>query len=144
VLRAFAVAVGPVRGHARLGHLVHLAGEDLQLVPLAVAARDRGVDRTVAVRLRLADIVLEPPRNRAPATVDRAEDAVAVTLVGADHPEPVDVGEAREGQLFLLHLSPDRAVLLGAAKAVGLVPVLVQFRPDVGGDQWYLAARILS
>ncbi len=50
LLRAHAVTVGPVGGDARLGHLVHLAGADLHLDPLAVAARNRRVDRAVAVR----------------------------------------------------------------------------------------------
>jgi hypothetical protein len=35
---AHAFAVGPMRGDARLGHLVHLARADLHLDPLAVAA----------------------------------------------------------------------------------------------------------
>ena len=44
VLGAHALAVGPVRGHASLGHFMHLTGADLHLNPLAVAARHRGMD----------------------------------------------------------------------------------------------------
>jgi hypothetical protein len=131
---ALAVAIGPVRGDACLGHLVHLAGADLHLDPLAVAARDGGVDRAVAVRLGLADIVLEPPRHGAPALMDHTEDTVAVGLGVADHPEAVDVGESREGQFLLAHLAPDRIGLLGAAVDIGLDAVLLQLGADVGGD----------
>ena len=38
IFRAYAVAVGPVGGDARLRHVVHLAGADLHLHTLAVAA----------------------------------------------------------------------------------------------------------
>ena len=67
VLEALAVAVGPVRRDAGLGDRMHLGGADLHLDALAVAARDGGVDRAVAVRLRLADVVLEPARAPPPS-----------------------------------------------------------------------------
>ena len=131
---AHAIAVGPMGGNAGFGHLVHLAGADLHLDPLAVAARDGGVDRPVAVRFRLADVILEPARHGAPALVDDAQDPVAILFRGADHAEAVDVGQAREGQVLLLHLAPDRVGLLGAAIDIGLDLRLFQFGADIGGD----------
>ncbi len=96
VLGRHAVAVGPVRGDAGLGDLVHLAGADLHLDPLAVAPRDRRVDRAVAVRLGLADVVLEAPRHRAPAAMDGTKRAVAGVFAAGDDAEAVDVGEPGE------------------------------------------------
>jgi hypothetical protein len=124
VLDPDAVAVGPMRGNARFGHVMHLAGADLHLDPFAVAARHGGVDRPVAVRFGLADVILEPPRHRAPALVDRAEDAVAIILGAGDDAEAVDVGQARKGEILFLHLAPDRKGFLGAAKDIGLSPCL--------------------
>ena len=53
--------VGPVRGDAELGHLVHVAGADLHLDLAPLRADDGGVQRAVAVGLGRADEVLEAP-----------------------------------------------------------------------------------
>ena len=134
VLEALAVAVGPVGGDAGLGDGVHLAGADLHLDALAVAARDGGVDRAVAVRLRLADVVLEAAGHRAPALVDGAEGGVAVADRVGDDAEAVDVGEAGEGLLLLLHLAPDRVGLLLAPDDLGVDLGLAEDGADVLGD----------
>ena len=119
VLARHAVAVGPVRGHARLCDLVHLARADLHLHPLGVAPRDGGVDRAVAVGLGLRDVVLEPARHRAPAAVDRAERAIARLVGLGDDPKAEDVRQALEGQVLLLHLAPDGIGQLGPALHLG-------------------------
>ena len=134
VLRPHAVAIGPVRRHPGFGHLVHLAGADLDFYLLAVTPRYGGVDRAVAVRLGLADVILEPPRHRLPALMDRTEDHVAILHVLGDHPKPVDIGQTRKAQTLLLHLAPDRIGLLGPAEHVGLDADLVEFMTDIMGD----------
>ena len=79
---AFAVfrllLVRPVRRQPVFGEIVHLAGADLDLDPVPVRTDHRGVDRAIAVRLRQADIVLEPAGTDPPGAMNRAERAVAV------------------------------------------------------------------
>ena len=92
------------------------------------------MDRAVAVRLRLADVVLEPPRHRPPAQVHGAERDVAVADRAGDDPEAVDVGEPVEALLLLLHLAPDRVGLLLATDDLGLDAGLAEHGADVLGD----------
>ena len=134
VLGPHAIAVGPVCCNACLGHFVHLPGADLHLHSLAVATADRRVDRAIAVRFRLADVILEPPRNRFPTLVNRAEHTVAIILGLGNHTEPVDVGQPAKGQLLVLHLSPDRIGLFRPPIDLRLDPVLFQNRINVVGD----------
>ena len=135
------VAVGPVGGHPGLGHLVHLAGADLDFHALAVAPRYGGVDRAVAVGLGLADIVLEAARDGAPALVNGAEDGIAVLFRLGDDAEAVDVGETREPLVLFLHLAPDRIGFLGAAIDIRFYPELVEFLAHVAGDLLHHIAR---
>ena len=78
--RRYPVAGDPVHGRGADQH-AH------QLTALAVAAADqhRGVQRTVHVVLRHADVVAEPLLDRAPAAVQRAERDVAVGLGPVHH-----------------------------------------------------------
>ena len=134
VLRPHAVAVRPVGRHAGLGNLVHRLGPDLDLDPLGVAPGDGRVKRTVPVRLRLADVVLEPARHRAPPPVHRAQRGVAVRIGADDQPEPVDVGKPGEPHLLLLHLAPDGVRLLCAPEHPGLDPGFLELLLHVGRD----------
>ena len=134
VFGTHAVAVGPMRRHARLGHVMHLAGANLYLDPLAIAPRHRGVDRAITVGFWLADIILEPPRHRAPTLVDGAKRAVAVFLRAGNDAEPINVGEAGKALILLLHLAPDRIGFLRATKDFSLNARLFQLQPHVAGD----------
>jgi hypothetical protein len=58
--------VAPVGGDARLRHLVHLVGPDLDLERLRLGADDRGVQALIHVRLGHGDVVVELARHRAP------------------------------------------------------------------------------
>ena len=134
VFAAHTVAIGPMRRHPGFRHIVHLASADLHLDPFAVPARNGGMDRPVAVAFRLANVILEPPRHRAPALMDRAQRTIAVFLVQRDDPEPVDIREPGKSLLLFLHLAPDRIGLLGATEYLGLDSRLFQFLAHVAGD----------
>ena len=73
------VLVLPVGGDTVFGAVVHRVGADLDLDGLAVGADDRRVQRLVHVHLRGGDVVLEPPRHRAPPGVQCAEHRITVT-----------------------------------------------------------------
>ncbi|EKD60839.1 MAG: hypothetical protein ACD_54C00527G0001 [uncultured bacterium] len=130
-----------MRSDAGLVDLVHLAGADLHLDPLAVAARHRGMDRAIAVGFRLAQVILEPPRHRPPALVDHAQNAVTIGDRGADDAETVDVGQPRKRQILFLHLAPDRVGFLGAAINIGVDLHLFQLGADIGGDLMHHITR---
>ena len=98
------------------GNIMHLTGADLHFNPLAVAARNGGVNRAISVGLGLADVILEPARNRTPALMDDPQCPVAVLFVPGNDAEPIDIGETRERLLFLLHLAPNGIRLLGASE----------------------------
>ena len=72
-----ALLVGPVRRHAELGQLVHVAGADLHLDLAPLRPDDRGVQRAVAVGLGRADEVLEAPGQHVVGAVDDAQGRVA-------------------------------------------------------------------
>ena len=121
---------------------MHFAGADLHFNPFAITPRNRGVNAAIAVVFGLAQIVFEPPRNRAPALVDHPQDAVTITDRITDHPKAVDVGQPRERQIFLLHLAPDRIGFLRATINIGLDVHLFHFPQDIGGDLMHHIARL--
>jgi hypothetical protein len=71
-----------VRGHAGLGHQVHLLGADLELDVDAGGPDQRGVQRLVAVDLGDGDVVLEAARHRLVQLVQHAQRGVAVMMSG--------------------------------------------------------------
>ena len=131
-----------MRGHARLGDLVHRPGADLNLDALAVAPRHRGVDASVSVRFGLADVILEPPRHGAPALVDRAKRAIAILFGLGDHAKAVDIRQPREPFFLFLHLAPDRMRFLGASEHLGVDAGAVQFAAHVAGDAFHHVAGL--
>ena len=75
-LRVFLVA--PVRGDAVVRRAMHVARADLNFVELLPRAEHRRMQRLVAVRLRLRDVVLDALLHRRPPVVNDAERVVAV------------------------------------------------------------------
>ena len=107
--RRLLVLVDPVRRDAVLGHVVHVGGADLHLDLLVarLAQRDAGVQAAVAVRLRRADVVLEPARDHRERGMHRPERGVASLPRGDDDAERHDVGQLLERHVAALHLLPD-------------------------------------
>ena len=58
--------VTPVRGHAVLGHAVHLVGADLDLHRFATRPHDSRVQRLIEVELGDGDVVLEASAHGGP------------------------------------------------------------------------------
>ena len=73
--------------------------------------------------------------------MDHPQRAVAVRDRLADHAKAVDVRQAREFQILLLHLAPDRIGLLGAAKDIRLDLLALQLGADIGGDLMHHVTR---
>src|SRR5262249_21029300 len=129
-----ALLVAPVRGNAELGHLVHLAGADLHLDPLALGPDYARVQRAVLVGFRRRDVVLEPPGHHGVVAVDHAERVVAL-LDSVDHDtEGHDVGELLEAHILALHLAPDRIGRLFATGDLRLDAAVAQGFLELGDD----------
>ncbi len=65
--------IGPVRGYAELGDLVHPLGTNLHLDRLPLKTDDGGVQRLIAVGFGNRHVILKAARNRRPDRVDDAE-----------------------------------------------------------------------
>ncbi len=123
-----ALLIGPVRGDAHLGDIVHLAGADLHLDAQAMRADDAGVERLVVVGLRGRDEVLEAARDHRIAAVQHAQRLVAGRHVIDHDAERHDVRKLLELDLLLLHLAPDRiGRLLAAGNGAGDALLLQHF-----------------
>jgi len=73
-----ALLVAPVRRDAELRRFVHLVRPDLHFQRLRVEGHHRRVQRLVQALLRISDVVVERPRQRAPHPVHDTERGVAV------------------------------------------------------------------
>ena len=102
-----AFLVPPMRGDAVLGMLVHLDGADLHFQRLALGTDDGRVQRTVAVGLRLRDVVVELAGKGGPDVVDDAERGIAVANVVDEDAHGADVVERVDPHLLAPHLVPD-------------------------------------
>ena len=76
--------VFPVRGNTVFRIGVHFPCPDLHLERDALLAKHGGMQRLIAVRLRIRDIILEAVRDRAEHIVNQTEHAVAF-IVGRDN-----------------------------------------------------------
>jgi len=122
--------VEPVRGHARLGHLVHLGRADLHLHGRAEGPEQRRVQRLVAVRLGDGDVVLELAGDGLVERVQRPEREVAGGHVRHEDAEAVDVEHLGERDVLLLHLLVDGGDVLLAPVHLRVDPELLQPRLD--------------
>ena len=64
--------VAPVRGDAEVRCSVHVARANLDLVQLPARTEDRRVERLIAVRFWLRDVILDALLHRRPLIVDDA------------------------------------------------------------------------
>ena len=102
----------PVRRDPVLGPLVHVEGADLDLNGLATRTDDRRVQRLVQIELGHRNVVLEAPRNRVPAPVQRTQYPVAVLDGLHQHAHRDQIEDLIKGLPAHDHLLIDRIVTL--------------------------------
>ena len=95
-------------------------GADLELDRFDVRPQHGGVQRLVEVELRHRDVVLEPARQRVPASVQHAQRGVAVPLMVDQDAQPDQVVDLEEVAAPDDHLLIDRVVVLRPAVDRGL------------------------
>ena len=130
-----ALLVAPVRRDPQLGLGVHLAGADLHLQGPAARPDHRGVQRPVAVRLGVGDVVVELAGDMRPQPVHGAERRIALGLGVHEHAQRPQVEQLLDAGLLdaerlALHLAPDAVDVLGAAGHLGIDPLA----PEPGAD----------
>ncbi|CFN99575.1 Uncharacterised protein [Bordetella pertussis] len=126
VERQVGILVEPVRGHAFLGDVVHVARAELELHRRAIRTHQRGVQGLVAVDLGDGDVVLELARHGPVQLVQRAQRQVALGQGMDDDAETVDIQDFGKRFLLFGHLAVDAVQRLLAAGHLGL---------DAGGRQ---------
>ena len=115
--RAFFVF--PVRGHAQLGVLVHLFGADLNLDRFAARAKHNGMDRLIAVRFGVGDIVIELIGQMTEVSVYYPQRGVAVLQTLRHDTHGAHVKQLVKREVFLLHFAPDAVDMLRPAVDFG-------------------------
>ena len=125
-----------MRGHTELGHLVHVLGTKLNFDHLVAITIDHGVNRLIAVRLWIGDVIVKLFFDMGPAAVDDTQGSVAVLDLVHDHAYRTHIVELAKRQMLALHLAPNRVDMLRTAIDFGVLnPVLLeqgtQFRHKV-------------
>ncbi len=121
----------PVRGHAQLGILMHLFGTDLDLNGFAPRSQHDGVDRLVAVRLRVGHVVVELIRKMTMVGMDNPQRGVAVLQALGDDTHRPHVKQLVKGEMLFLHFAPDAVDVLWSAIDFGLHPLALHFSAQV-------------
>lgn len=118
--------VAPVRGHAEFGELVHRARADLDFDGPPRLVRHDGVERLIAVRLRVRDVVVVFLREDRELFLHDREHRVALLDRPDDDAHGPNVKELIEAQVLSLHLLPDGIDVLRAPRDVRRDVVLAQ------------------
>ena len=112
--------VGPVRGHAVFGVLVHGARADLHFPGLAVRVAHHRVQRLVAIDFGLGDVVVKLARHGRVVLVHPSQRGIAVLHRGHDHAQRAHVVDVGEIQLLAAHLAHDAVDVLGSPGHLGI------------------------
>ena len=112
--------ITPMRGDTSLGNGIHTLGANLNLHPAALARRDGGMQRLVAVRLGDCNPVAHTLGVGRVAVahygIDRPAELLLQLLLTIDnHAQGKNIVNALEGYALLAHLIPDGIDRLGAA-----------------------------
>ena len=102
----------PVRRHAQLGVFVHLFGTDLNFHRFAARAEHHGMNRLIAIRLRVRDVVIELIRQMAEVSMYYPQRGVAVLETLRHDTHGAHVKQLVKGEMFLLHFAPDAVDVL--------------------------------
>ena len=119
LLRAFLVQ--PVRRDTVVGRLVHFARADLDLEQLLARSEHGRVQRLIAVRLRLRDVVLDAFLHRLPLLVDHAERVITIGNGVDEHTNREQIEDLLVRLVAFLHLLPDRPEMLRSSGDIGVV-----------------------
>src|SRR4030095_6330282 len=79
-LKIFSFLVAPMGRNPFFGHSVHFMSTNLNFDALAIRTNDAGMKRLIHIGFGYRDIVLEPPRYRAPLRMNHAKCFVTLAL----------------------------------------------------------------
>ncbi len=136
--------VDPVRGDAELGHLMHVAGADLDLDALPLGPDHAGMERTVIVRLRRRDVVFEAAGDDVIGGMDDPQRVIAIADPVDQHAEGHHVGQLLERDVLALHLAPDRIGRFFAAGDARRQAAFLQGLAQLGDDPRDDVAALLA
>ena len=116
---------------AQLRRLVHVVGANLHFHHFAFRPDDSRMQRLIHVELRHRDEVLEATRHRAPLSVDRSQDRVALANAVDKDTDPDQVIDVVEVATAHDHLLIHRVVVLRTAGDRGLNAARFQLGFDI-------------
>src|SRR3546814_1617291 len=93
----------PVRGDAALGDMVHVARADLDLDLVTFGSDARGMQRLVAVRFLVGDVVVELAGYRLVDVMRDTERAIGIIDLVDDHAKAKQVGDRKSKRLNYSH-----------------------------------------
>ena len=132
-----------MRRDTELRDAVHFLRTDLNFERLTVHSHDRGMQGLIFIRLRIGDIILDPPGERLPFFVYFTQKGVAFPDVLDDDAKGGQIVDLVEGLPLVLHLFIDGIEVLGPPEYFAYNPVrrhhLLDFFDDVVDE--FLALR---
>ena len=127
-LRSLTRLIFPVRGNTVFGNVVHFPRSYLNLKRYAVPAYDRRMKRTVHIRFRCRNIILEASRYRTEHLVNYAENRITFKLCIDDYTKSVKIVYFVKALILIIHLAVDAVNGFYSAFKREFNIILAQFR----------------
>ncbi|MND20662.1 hypothetical protein D3C80_109960 [compost metagenome] len=109
-----------MRGDAQLGILMHLASTNLNFHRFAAGTEHHGMNRLVAVRFWVSDVIIELIRQMTIVSMYYPQRGVAVLQALSDDTHRPHVKQLIKGEMLFLHFAPDAVDVLRPAVHFGL------------------------
>ncbi len=133
-IRALALLVGPVGGHAQLSVTMHVPGADLHLQGLVIWPHHGRVQGLIHVALGGSNVVVELLGDVPPEAMDQPQGGIAIRYAIDQNPHRSQIEDLFYVHALALHLSPDAIDVLWTSSDVGTHPSLVELRLEQGYD----------
>ncbi len=102
----------PVRRHAELGVFMHLFGANLDLNRFPARPKHHGVNRLVAVRFRVGDVIIKFVRQMTIVGMHDPQRRVAILQTFSDDTYRAHIKQLIKSEMLLLHFAPDAIDML--------------------------------
>ncbi len=99
---------------------MHLFGADLDFNRFTARPQNHGMDRLIAVRLRIGDVIVKLIRHVTVMGVNNPQCGVAVLQTLGNDTHGAHIEQLIKGEMLFLHFAPDAVDMLRTAINLGL------------------------